>query len=210
MLLVHQAEGFRDRGMSVSFSYSPTPWSPLGFTARVAPSRGGQATGGAQALWGRETMAGMADGGFAAGSRLDGEVGYGLAGRAPVRRHAAGRVHGLRVRPGLPARLRHDAARERLDALRARVRRPAAGGPGSSVSWTPALGQPGPPGGRWGFSKFLHGSAWVTAIGGTAGVFKGHLDWGAMTLDGAALIAIAAAVIAVDRHLRILRPGPVK
>ena len=47
--------------------------------ARVAPSWGGQATSGAQALWGRETMAGMAAGGFAAGNRLDGEVGDGLA-----------------------------------------------------------------------------------------------------------------------------------
>ena len=44
----------------------------------LAPSWGGQATGGAQALWGRETMAGLANGGFASGNRLDGEVGYGL------------------------------------------------------------------------------------------------------------------------------------
>ena len=78
MLLVHQAEGFRDRGMSMTLSYDPTPSTPVGLTARLAPSWGGQATGGAQALWGRETMAGMADGGFAAGNRLDGEVGYGL------------------------------------------------------------------------------------------------------------------------------------
>ena len=50
----------------------------MGFTARVAPSWGGQATNGAQALWGRETMAGMAHGGLAQGNRLDGEVGSGL------------------------------------------------------------------------------------------------------------------------------------
>ena len=77
-LLVHQAAGFSERGMAVSFSYNPTPSTPLGFTARVAPSWGGQATSGAQALWGRETMAGMAHGGVAQGNRLDGEVGYGL------------------------------------------------------------------------------------------------------------------------------------
>ena len=77
-LLVHQAEGFRERGMAVSLSYNPTPSTPLGFTARVAPSWGGQATSGAEALWGRETMAGMAHGGVAQGNRLDGEVGYGL------------------------------------------------------------------------------------------------------------------------------------
>ena len=77
-LLVHEAEGFRERGMAVSLSYNPTPSTPLGLVARVAPSWGGQATSGAQALWGRETMAGMAHGGLAQGNRLDGEVGYGL------------------------------------------------------------------------------------------------------------------------------------
>ena len=77
-LLVHQAEGFRERGLAVSLSYNPTPSTPLGFVARVAPSWGGQAQSGAEALWGRETMAGMAHGGLAQGNRFDGEVGYGL------------------------------------------------------------------------------------------------------------------------------------
>ena len=44
----------------------------------MAPSWGGEARSGAEALWGRETMAGMAHGGFALGNRLDGEVSYGL------------------------------------------------------------------------------------------------------------------------------------
>ena len=77
-LLVHQAEGFRERGVALSFSYNPTPSMPLGFTARVAPSWGGEARSGAEALWSRETMAGTAHGSFAQGNRLDGEVGYGL------------------------------------------------------------------------------------------------------------------------------------
>ncbi len=77
-LLVHQAEGFRERGVALSLSYNPTPSTPLGFNARVAPSWGGEATSGAEALWGRETMAGMAQGGLAQGNRLEGEVGYGL------------------------------------------------------------------------------------------------------------------------------------
>ena len=47
--------------------------------AKVAPSWGGQAQSGAGALWGRDTMAGMAHTGLAQGSRLDGEVGYGLS-----------------------------------------------------------------------------------------------------------------------------------
>ncbi len=86
MLLVHQAEGFRERGMALSLSYNPTPSTPLGFTATVAPSWGGQAQSGAEALWGRETMAGMGHGGLASGTRLEGEVGYGL----PVGRRFVG------------------------------------------------------------------------------------------------------------------------
>ena len=78
-LLVHQAEGFRERGLAISLSYTPTPSTPLGLTARVAPSWGGEATSGAEALWGRETMAGLAPGGVADGTRLDAELGYGLA-----------------------------------------------------------------------------------------------------------------------------------
>ena len=78
MLAAHQVEGFRERGVALSLSYNPTPSTPLGFMARVAPSWGGQATGGAEALWGRASMASMAPGGLAQGSRLDGEVGYGL------------------------------------------------------------------------------------------------------------------------------------
>ena len=78
MLVMHQAEGFRERGMAVSLSYNPTPSTPLGLTARVAPSWGGQAQSGAEALWGRETMAGMAHGSLASGNRLDADVGYGL------------------------------------------------------------------------------------------------------------------------------------
>ena len=36
------------------------------------------ATSGARALWGRETMTGMAQGGMASGNRLEAELGYGL------------------------------------------------------------------------------------------------------------------------------------
>ena len=77
-LLVHQAEGFREWGGALSLGYNPTPSTPLGFVARVAPSWGGEARSGAEALWGRATMAGMAHGSFASGNRLNGEVGYGL------------------------------------------------------------------------------------------------------------------------------------
>ena len=84
-LVVHQAEGFQERGLAISVSYNPTPATPLGLNARVAPSWGGEATG-TQAMWGSESMAGMAHGQKAGGSRLDGEVGYGL----PVGRRLVG------------------------------------------------------------------------------------------------------------------------
>ena len=38
MLVMHQADGFSERGMALSLSYNPTPSTPLGLTARVAPS----------------------------------------------------------------------------------------------------------------------------------------------------------------------------
>ena len=66
--------------MALSLSYNPTPSTPLGFTAgwrrRGAVTR--PAGSGAEAMWGRETMAGLAHGGRGDGARLDTEVGYGL------------------------------------------------------------------------------------------------------------------------------------
>lgn len=77
---VHQAEGFAESGMAVSVSYDPSPKTPLGFTARVAPAWGDDAMSGANALWGRETMGGMGQNHLlgTGGNRLDTEMGYGL------------------------------------------------------------------------------------------------------------------------------------
>ena len=79
-LLVHQATGFAESGMSISVSYNPTPSTPLGFTVRVPPAWGGDAMSGAKALWGRESMGGMRQDHLLGGGsqRLDTEVGYGL------------------------------------------------------------------------------------------------------------------------------------
>ena len=78
-LVVHQAEGFTERAMSLSFGWDPTPSSPLGLTARVAPSWGGQAQGGAEALWGNQMAYGMSSHQmYGAGDRVDADVGYGL------------------------------------------------------------------------------------------------------------------------------------
>ena len=97
--------------MAISVSYDPTPDTPLGLTARVSPAWGGDATSGAEALWGQETMGGMNDPllAGAGGSRLDTEVGYGLPiGRrfvgtpsVGVRTSQYGRDYRLGYRPGL-------------------------------------------------------------------------------------------------------------
>ena len=78
-LLVHQAEGFQDKGVAISFSYNPRPSTPLGFVARVSPSWGGQAVSGAEALWGSETMEQFgASGRHTSERRLKADLGYGL------------------------------------------------------------------------------------------------------------------------------------
>ena len=78
-LVVHQAEGFTERGMSLSLGWDPTPSSPLGLSARVAPSWGGQARGGAEALWGNQMAYGMGSHQMhGRGGQVNAEVGYGL------------------------------------------------------------------------------------------------------------------------------------
>ena len=78
-LVVHQAEGFTERGMSLSVGWDRTPSSPLGPSAKVAPSWGGSARGGAEALWGGQMAYGMGSHQvYGAGDRVDAEVGYGL------------------------------------------------------------------------------------------------------------------------------------
>ena len=78
-LVVHQAEGFSERGMSLSLGWDPSPSSPLGLTARVAPSWGGSAQGGAEALWNNQMAYGMGSHPmYGAGGQLNAEVGYGL------------------------------------------------------------------------------------------------------------------------------------
>ena len=77
-LVVHQSEAFSDRGMSLSLGWDPTPGSPLGPTARVAPSWGGQAQGGAEALWTSQMAYGMGSRMYGSGGRVAVEAGYGL------------------------------------------------------------------------------------------------------------------------------------
>ena len=118
MLLVHQAEGFRDRGVSMSFSFDPTPSTPLGFMAKVTPSWGGQAESGARALWGRETNGGDDErqGRIRQPPRSGPRLRNG--GREPLRRDAAVRPRHFRDGAGLLAGLRPDRVAEGRHELR--------------------------------------------------------------------------------------------
>ena len=82
-LIAHEASGFREWGASVSFGFDPRPETERGLSLSLTQSWGASPTGGMDALLGRETLAGLAandDGGrFEASSRLEGELGYGLA-----------------------------------------------------------------------------------------------------------------------------------
>ena len=75
--------------MSLSFGWDPTPSSPLGLTARVAPSWGGQAQGAAEALWSNQMAYGMGSHqmyGSADRSSRSWEPAAGRAGPRPYRR----------------------------------------------------------------------------------------------------------------------------
>ena len=79
-LLVHEAEGFRERGVSVSLSFDPMPSTPLGFKARVEPSWGGRDRGGAEALWSGGPVSELAArGGRVSGGSVLTDLGYGMA-----------------------------------------------------------------------------------------------------------------------------------
>ena len=77
-LVVHQADGFSDRGMSLSLGWDPTPSSPLGLSAKVTPSWGGQARGGADTLWGGQMAYGMGSHRMQGRGQVNAEVGSGL------------------------------------------------------------------------------------------------------------------------------------
>ena len=79
-LVTHEDSDFRERGFSGSLSWDPTPGSDLGPAFTLSQSVGGSASGGVDALIGRETMAGLAanDNGGALSRRLEAKIGYGI------------------------------------------------------------------------------------------------------------------------------------
>ena len=85
-LLTHESEGFRERGFSGSLAWDPAPSSKQGPALTLTQTVGGSASGGADALLARGTLAGLAaQPGSGAGDdddlqhrRLEARFGYGF------------------------------------------------------------------------------------------------------------------------------------
>ncbi len=79
-LLTHEADGFRERGLSGSLSWDPQPASGRGPRASLTQTLGGSAGGGTNALLSRDTLAGLAgnDNGDDR-RRMEARFGYGFA-----------------------------------------------------------------------------------------------------------------------------------
>ena len=85
-LASHDSKGFREAGLSGSLSWEPRADSGRGLSLTLTQTMGGQASGGADALLQRGTLAGLAaneggaeDGGLLSRRRLEVRFGYGFA-----------------------------------------------------------------------------------------------------------------------------------
>ena len=84
-LIAHRSSGFREWGASAAFGFDPRPSTDRGLSLSLTQSWGASPAGGMDALLSRETLAGFAaednggGAGFEAASRLQGELGYGIA-----------------------------------------------------------------------------------------------------------------------------------
>ena len=82
-LLTHESRGFRDRGLSASFGWDPGRGSGRGPKLTLSQTVGARASGGMDALLGRETLAGLQandNGGDDLGNRrLNVGIGYGFS-----------------------------------------------------------------------------------------------------------------------------------
>ena len=83
-LVAHETPGFREWGASLAASWDPRPATDRGVSLTLTQSWGASPSGGMGVLLSRETLAGLAAnddgaGRFEASSRLEGELGYGVA-----------------------------------------------------------------------------------------------------------------------------------
>ena len=77
-LLTHEDEGLEERGLSGTLAFDPTPASDRGLSLSIAQTVGAQASGGADALFERTTLAGLGAEESASVRRLEARLGYGL------------------------------------------------------------------------------------------------------------------------------------
>ena len=80
-LLTHEAGGFGERGFAGAFGWDPSPGTERGPSLTVRQTVGLSASGGADALFGRTTLAGLAahdDGAELERRRLEVKLGYGV------------------------------------------------------------------------------------------------------------------------------------
>ena len=79
-LLLHETAELAEWGASGWLAWDPNPASELGPALTVSPSIGAQSEGGAQELWSRETLIGLAGDPMDAngGGRVDAKFGYGM------------------------------------------------------------------------------------------------------------------------------------
>ena len=80
-LLTHEAGGMRERGLSGTLAFDPTPESGRGLSLSLTQTVGAQTWGGTDALLERTTLAGLGaeEDESLAGRRLDAQLGYGFA-----------------------------------------------------------------------------------------------------------------------------------
>ena len=147
-LLTHESAGFRERGIAGSFGWDPTPGSDRGPSLTLSQTMGVSARGGADALLGRTTLAGLAandNGDELERRRLELKLGYGFGAfgdgftsTPELGLRDVGGPAGLQ--PGLAARARPAARRPRGAgvlagdaAARERQRRHPAGAHGGAA-----------------------------------------------------------------------------
>ena len=79
-LLTHEAQGMRERGLSGTLAFDPSPETEQGLSLEVTQSVGAQGEGGVDALLERSTFGDLAaeEGDDLSARRLDARIGYGL------------------------------------------------------------------------------------------------------------------------------------
>ena len=110
-LLTHEASGFREIGFSGALAFDPNPSSDRGLNLSLSQTLGASATGGVDALYGRDTMAGLGGAGGSARASSPGGSGRlrGFRLRGSFHGDAGAWLRGVGEWPRLPPRVASDA-----------------------------------------------------------------------------------------------------